>query len=338
MIHPDTRLVYINDVIGYGVFATAFIPKGTITYVKDALEIEVTPAEFSRHTPELQEVIEKYSYIDERGNRIISWDFGKYVNHCCHCNTMSTGYGFEIAIRDIQPEEEVTDEYGIFNLESPMSHRCNYSDCRGAVCKQDLERMLIEWDDTIKPALVLFNEVEQPLLSFLQKEVREAVLAPHSGSFPVPDSKAVEQAPALHQNAYSESRGYLPCRWPQQDAGCQSIRASQCTTERQWSQNHHPGHLSRRDEKRNPRHREKHERAGRRKGAVQQCRAGSLHHRHPPGVERFHEIRIWIRPLHRAKPDWQLQLEFYCFRRQEVNPVNQTGGRILHLGIVEESC
>ena len=28
MIHPDTELRYINEVFGYGVFATSFIPKG----------------------------------------------------------------------------------------------------------------------------------------------------------------------------------------------------------------------------------------------------------------------------------------------------------------------
>ena len=38
MIHPNTRLGFVNEEIGYGVFATALIPKGTIVYVKDDLE------------------------------------------------------------------------------------------------------------------------------------------------------------------------------------------------------------------------------------------------------------------------------------------------------------
>jgi hypothetical protein len=41
MLHPDTRLQFIDEDIGYGIFATNFIPAGTITYVKDALEIEL---------------------------------------------------------------------------------------------------------------------------------------------------------------------------------------------------------------------------------------------------------------------------------------------------------
>ena len=44
MIHPNTELRFINPVVGYGVFATDFIPEGTITYVKDSLELEVSPA------------------------------------------------------------------------------------------------------------------------------------------------------------------------------------------------------------------------------------------------------------------------------------------------------
>ncbi len=175
MIHPHTRLHYINDEIGYGVFATEFIPKGTITYVKDALEPEVSPEEFSQHTPEMQEVIEKYSYIDERGLRIISWDFGKYVNHCCHCNTMSTGYGFEIAIRDINPGEEITDEYGMFNIERPMQLTCKFNDCRGSVCKNDIDSHYRDWDEKIKLALSEMTEVEQPLMSFLNPPVQEEV-------------------------------------------------------------------------------------------------------------------------------------------------------------------
>lgn len=175
MIHPHTRLVYINDEIGYGVFATAFIPKGTITYVKDTLELEISPEEFHTHNEELQKAIDKYSYIDERGYRIISWDFGKYVNHCCNCNTMSTGFGFEIAIRDIQPGEEITDEYGLFNIIEPMRLNCTKGECRGTVCKEDIDRYHVVWDEKVKAALAFLNEVDQPLMSFIDPSTMKAI-------------------------------------------------------------------------------------------------------------------------------------------------------------------
>jgi hypothetical protein len=167
MIHPNTELRYINDLVGYGVFATRSIPKGTIVYVKDSLEVVVTPAEYLMHSSEMQNVIEKFSYIDQDGNRIVSWDFAKYVNHCCNCNTMSTGYGFEIAIRDICEGEEITDEYGMFNMEYEMDLICSNRNCRQRLTRGDFDRHYWEWDDRVQPALRNVFEVEQPLLSLI---------------------------------------------------------------------------------------------------------------------------------------------------------------------------
>lgn len=180
MIHPLTKLRYINDQMGYGVFATHFISKGTIVYVKDPLEIEIEPNDFNTYPPVLQEHIEKYSYIDERGVRIISWDLAKYVNHCCQFNTISTGYGFEIAIRDIQPEEEITDEYGLFNMIQEMEIGCCRSGCRGRVSAMDADLYWREWDEKIMDALQYFRTIDQPLLPLVDdftKERLEAYLA-----------------------------------------------------------------------------------------------------------------------------------------------------------------
>ncbi|PSR12872.1 MAG: SET domain-containing protein-lysine N-methyltransferase [Bacteroidetes bacterium] len=175
MIHPQTELRFISPAVGYGVFATAFIPKGTITYVKDSLEIVVTPGDYGAHNQAMQDVIEKYSYVDEVGNRIVSWDFAKYVNHCCNCNTISTGYGFEIAIRDIQPGEQITDEYGIFNLEYSMELVCDQPGCRKVIQPRDFDNYYTDWDAKIRAALPQLFVVDQPLLSFLDESTQEAV-------------------------------------------------------------------------------------------------------------------------------------------------------------------
>lgn len=176
MIHPHTCLRYISDDMGYGLFATAFIPKGTIVYVKDALEIELSPAAYLAHSPAMQEVIEKYSYIDERGYRILSWDTAKYVNHCCQCNTMSTGYGFEIAIRDIQPGEEVTDEYGLFNLEYEMPLACTKPGCRGMIRVEDPELLADQWDKQVRDALEVLFDHHQPMLDLLDDTTLEGLV------------------------------------------------------------------------------------------------------------------------------------------------------------------
>lgn len=175
MIHPNTELRYLNDAIGYGVFATAFLPKGTITYVKDSLELSISPQDYLGHSAPMQEVIDKYSYIDPEGNRIVSWDFAKYVNHCCDCNTISTGYGFEIAIRDILPGEQITDEYGIFNLEEEMAVFCAKPQCRQRLRPEDFEVYYPEWDRKISAAMPALFQVEQPLYALLDADTLSAL-------------------------------------------------------------------------------------------------------------------------------------------------------------------
>ena len=172
MIHSKTELKFINDLVGYGVFATEKIPEGTIVYVKDSLEITVSPGEYEKHNAKIKEVIEKYSYIDPKGDRIVSWDFAKFVNHCCNSNTISTGYGFEIATRDILPGEEITDEYGLFNLEEEMNLTCSFKNCRGKIKLDDFETYFKDWDAKIKKSLFKFNEVDQPLFDFLEEDVK----------------------------------------------------------------------------------------------------------------------------------------------------------------------
>ena len=173
MIHPNTVLKFIDETIGYGVFAKSFIPQGTIVYVKDSLERVVTPQKYLEQDYEMQEMIEKYSYRDEHGNRVISWDFAKYVNHCCNCNTMSTGYGFEIAIRDIFEGEQITDEYGMFNLDQEMQVFCGNASCRKSVRPTDFDRFYHTWDMQIQVAIQYIFNVEQPLYKWLDQETKK---------------------------------------------------------------------------------------------------------------------------------------------------------------------
>ncbi len=170
MIHPHTELRLVNDIVGYGVFATELIPEGSITYIRDSLELEITAAAFAQYAPLLQEKIERFSFIDQNGTRVVSWDLAKYVNHCCQCNTMSTGYGFEIAIRDIQPNEQITDEYGIFNMTEKMSLRCEKPGCRGSVSAEDFDQYYPQWDEKIKKSLSQFKKVEQPLMPLMDDD------------------------------------------------------------------------------------------------------------------------------------------------------------------------
>jgi hypothetical protein len=185
MIHPETELRFVNPSIGYGVFATAFIPKGTLTYVKDMLEIEVTPERFAALDPRCREAVTKYCYIDERGTRVVSWDLAKYVNHRCDCNTISTGYGFEIAIRDIRAGEEITDEYGLFNFEEEVKLACGCGSCRGYLRPSDADIYARTWDECAAGALRQVLDVAQPLWELVDPQTRQAVLDYLEGQAPL---------------------------------------------------------------------------------------------------------------------------------------------------------
>lgn len=171
MIHPSTELRLVNSQIGLGVYATSLIPKGTLVYVKDALEIEIPPDSPLLQDANLFRVIDCYSYLDARGVRVMSWDIGKHVNHSCRPNTLTTGYGFEIALRDIQPGEQVTDDYGLFNLEWELACACGEPECRGSIHRRDFERYAPMWDAWAREALSCFGAVDQPLLPFVDKRV-----------------------------------------------------------------------------------------------------------------------------------------------------------------------
>jgi len=172
MVHPDTTLKFVNPTIGSGVFATKFIPKGTLTYVKDSLEIDISPDQYKIHSAEMRKIIDKYSFIDEAGHYIVSWDNAKYINHSCEPNSISTGYGFEIAIKDIHPGDEITDDYGLFNLEQSFECGCGSSNCRKKIHPDDLENFHSFWDEKILNALAAFKKVEQPILPFLDDKTK----------------------------------------------------------------------------------------------------------------------------------------------------------------------
>jgi hypothetical protein len=176
MIHPNTELRLVSAVVGYGVYARSPIPRGTVVYLRDALEVVVAPDSPLLADPAYRPVIEKFSYLDDRCNRIISWDIAKYVNHCCHANTLSTGYGFEIAVRDIAAGEQITDDYRMFLAEGEaMPLVCDYADCRGVLRPDEFDSLADQWDAQVRVALADLPHVTQPLMPFMDRKLRQSL-------------------------------------------------------------------------------------------------------------------------------------------------------------------
>lgn len=167
MMHPHSALRYIDDTIGHGVFATQPIPLGTIVYVKDVLETIIPHSSPLISDSRYQAIVNKYTYIEPNGDRVLSWDIARFVNHSCNCNTLSTGFGFEIAIRDIAEGEEITDDYGMHNCLDLMRCGCGSENCRHEVGFGDFDSCAKAWDRLVLPALLVATKVAQPLLSYL---------------------------------------------------------------------------------------------------------------------------------------------------------------------------
>lgn len=177
MIHPDTALRLIDQRIGYGVFATAFIPKGTIIWVLDALDREMSADEVLALPDGLRAQVEHYAYVDAAGRYIFCWDFGRYMNHSCRPTSRGVGEAFEIAVRDIHPGEQLTCEYGVLNLSHSLACACGHPDCRGSVGPANLEALWPEWDAEAEEAYRHALHVAQPLLPYAKLRPADEAIA-----------------------------------------------------------------------------------------------------------------------------------------------------------------
>jgi len=175
MIHPHTRLQYISAEKGFGVIATQLIPKGTITWVFDPLDQVFTPERIEGLEPFFQDIVYTYSYRDKQGDYILCWDHSRFVNHSFHSNCVSTAYNFELAVRDILPGEELTDDYGYLNLNEPFDCLPEPGTSRKQALPDDLLFFSSHWDNLLNQAFKHFNDVDQPLGSFIDKAYRQKV-------------------------------------------------------------------------------------------------------------------------------------------------------------------
>jgi hypothetical protein len=185
MIHPDTELRFISPEIGFGVVATKLIPKGTITWAFDALDQIISPAALVPMDPLQKVFLEKYCYRDHHGNYVLCGDHSRFVNHSFRSSCISTAYNCELAVRDIHPGEELTDDYGYLNITEPFDCVPEPGTSRTQVLPDDLLRHHAEWDAQLQAAFAEFNRVEQPLLPLLEPEQRREVLAVANGEQPM---------------------------------------------------------------------------------------------------------------------------------------------------------
>jgi hypothetical protein len=184
MIHPKTELKFISDEVGYGVVATEFIPAGTITWVLDKFDREFTPIEVQKMAPFYKNIIDVYSFRNNKGNFILCWDIGRFVNHSFNSNCLTTAYDFEIAVRDIHPGEQVTDDYGYLNISEPFKGIDEGTE-RKIVYPNDLVTYHKEWDARISNVFGNIINLEQPIGVLIEDKLWHKIESVINGKEPM---------------------------------------------------------------------------------------------------------------------------------------------------------
>ncbi|MEX1028438.1 MAG: SET domain-containing protein [Paenibacillaceae bacterium] len=179
MIFPHSELRFINEQIGFGVFATKLIPMGSITWASDDLD-QILDSSFVQSLDSVRsELVRKYSYRNREGKYVLCWDIGRYVNHSFHANCITTAYDFDIAIRNIHPGEQLTNDYGLLNLDEPFDCYPEEGTDRTRALKDDILNYYREWDEMVLQAFTFFEQVEQPLSHLIppacKKRIKMAV-------------------------------------------------------------------------------------------------------------------------------------------------------------------
>jgi SET domain-containing protein len=103
--------------MGLGLFVSEFIPKDAIVWeFIEGVDVKITQEKFNNLNEAQKEYFYKYAWLEEDGCYYSSCDLTNFINHSYTPN-LKVIDDVVIAIRDIQPEEELFENYQEFDLE-----------------------------------------------------------------------------------------------------------------------------------------------------------------------------------------------------------------------------
>lgn len=76
---------------------------------------------------------QKYLHPLDENYFIIVQPPERYVNHSCDNNTVVQGLS-DVAVRDIEPGEEITSDYELDSSGTAFNCSCGAANCRGVIC------------------------------------------------------------------------------------------------------------------------------------------------------------------------------------------------------------
>lgn len=170
-----------SSIEGKGFFAKEFIPKGVVVYFYGDLDRFYSKGELRSLSDKEKKLLFKYGVEDEFGN----WNMTETgldaieANHSCDANILSLyvdGIYCDIAVKDIQEDEEITIDYGMFYSSYSWQMKCN---CKSSICRKVAGSGIFInsntkdlWYSRINEAVKHIFEVNQPLFSLENNNAR----------------------------------------------------------------------------------------------------------------------------------------------------------------------
>jgi SET domain-containing protein len=109
--------VATNPQMGLGLFAKEFIEKGSVVWQYiEGVDIRICKDKFEKLNEVQKEYFYKYAWLEEDGCYYSSCDLTNFINHSYNPN-LKVIDDIVIAIQDIQPGEEMFENYQEFDPE-----------------------------------------------------------------------------------------------------------------------------------------------------------------------------------------------------------------------------
>ncbi|MBN1377316.1 SET domain-containing protein [Candidatus Woesearchaeota archaeon] len=138
---PKAEVRDISEIAGKGIFAKEEIKKDEIIAIKNGYFL--TKREFNKLDSECKQYclqIEDNFYLGPKSKDEIN-ENGIFINHSCEPNVGFRGQITYVAMRDIEPDEELTHDYAMCftDLEhfSDLECKCGSKDCRHKLKNDD---------------------------------------------------------------------------------------------------------------------------------------------------------------------------------------------------------
>lgn len=109
-----------SPIHGFGAFAAARIPAGTRVWeFTDGVDYRIPDEDVQRAPEPWRSELLRYAYKDSTGDYILCGDAARFMNHSEDPSCDDSGDLYTVALRDIEPGQELTCDYRTFDLDWP---------------------------------------------------------------------------------------------------------------------------------------------------------------------------------------------------------------------------